>query len=92
MTKLKSADELIKLYYVNQEDFIEVIKQAQLDAIQATVEMCAEEATLLEDGVDIGKEYFMEKYNTFYSDTVFSINNQSILNVADKMIKELNNQ
>ena len=47
MTKLKSAEELIKLYYVNQEDFIEVIKQAQLDAIQATVEMCAEEAEVV---------------------------------------------
>ena len=98
MTKLKSAEEiesyikgLIKdiscmgTYGLVELALRDYKKAIQIDTIQATVEMCAEEATLLEDGVDIGKEYFMEKYNTFYSDSVFSVNTQSILNVADKM-------
>ena len=53
--------------------FEEAIKQAQIDAIDAAVERCAEEAECT--SVDM--------------DGFYNVDKQSILLVADKLIKEL---
>ena len=98
MKKLKTSEEYLKetfgwnhetsdlTHYVSY--WKGLIKQAQLDAIQIAVERCAEEAkfsitenALIEDG---------ELYD-YYDDGVYtySISNNSILNVANKLKEEL---
>lgn len=83
MTKLKSAEEYWKeLPYASWETIEPMLKQIQIDVIQATVEMCAEEAKII----------MKPHMDYYYEDYVEGIDKQSILSVADKMIKELNNQ
>lgn len=78
MKKLKSAEEYKREF--DNIDFAKFIRQIQIDAIKTTAENCAEEAEVK------------------YSDAMFTscrecgqdgIDEQSILKVADKMIKEL---
>lgn len=68
-TLIKSNEKI----YV--EDIINLIKEAQIDAIQHTVKVCADEAEL-NYGEDEGQSTEIDK--------------QSILSVADKLIKEIN--
>lgn len=88
MTKLKSAEKyldnnyLIETFNTENPLISDIIKQVQLDAIQATVEMCVEEAKII----------MKPHMDYYYEDYVEGIDKQSILNVADKMVKELNNQ
>ena len=80
MKKLKSAEEYVKMYESTIYSIEDVVRMAQADAIKTTTENCAEEAEVK------------------YSDAMFTscrecgqdgIDEQSILKVADKMIKEL---
>ena len=97
MKKIKNAEEYFKQYVgykiqgvLESEDksIIEAIKQAQLDAIQITVEMCAEEAkfSITENALIEAKELY-----DYYDDGAYtySISNSSILNVANKLKEEL---
>lgn len=67
---------------------LETIKQAQLDAIEETCEVCAENATFIitEDAIiDAGIE------TDYYADGVFTtrISSESILNCAEILKKEI---
>ena len=104
MKKLKSAEEYVRENYFTdfflreewsceqiRKEIKKVIRQVQIDTIEATVERCAEEAkfritenALIEEG---------ELYD-MYDDGVYtySISNNSILNVAIKIKEELENE
>lgn len=58
---------------------------AMKEVAEKTLEIASENVTLLEDGIDIGKEYLMEKYNTFYEDALFTVNKQSILDTINQI-------
>lgn len=57
---------------------IRVVKQAQIDAIKETCERCANEAEMT--GISYGNDKSISDYE---------VNKDSILSVADKLIKEL---
>ena len=80
MKKLKSAEDYALHYENTVSSIADVIRMAQIDAIKTTAENCAEAAEVK------------------YSDAMFTscrecgqdgVDEQSILKVADKMIKEL---
>ena len=93
MNKLKTPEEYIKetfgwnhetsdlTHYVSY--WKGLIKQAQIDAIQIAVEMCAEEASLIKDP----DQDFRLTGDEYYD---YIIDKQSILNVANKLKEELN--
>lgn len=58
---------------------------AMREVAEKTLELASENVTLLEDDIDIGKEYLMEKYNTFYKDALFTISKPSILNTINQI-------
>lgn len=58
---------------------------AMREVAEKTLELASENVTLLEDDVDIGNEYLMEKYNTFYKDALFTISKPSILNTINQI-------
>ena len=66
-------------------ELFHLIKYAMKEACKQAIELAAENATLLEDGIDIGEEYLMEKYNTFYRDVLFNVNKQSILKTINQI-------
>lgn len=66
--------ELVYLHGIDNE-IIRIIKEAQKDAIRHTVKVCADEAEL-NYGEDEGQSTEIDK--------------QSILSVADKLIKDIN--
>lgn len=101
MKKLKSAEEYLEENYFTdfflreelscdeiRDKIKKVIKQAQIDAIQTTVERCAEETK-----IRITKNALIEEGDLYdiYDDGVYtySISNSSILNVATKMKGEI---
>ena len=66
------------------------IRKAQEDAIRETVKECAKSAKMWLTGVNGGFEVIRRKTPYFSSDgTHIEIDSLSILNVADKLIKEL---
>lgn len=73
----------------SQQDIIRAIKQAQQDAIEATLALAAENVKLDRDGELHGDEYFIEKYNTHYVDTVIDVNKNSILSLKDELFKQV---
>ena len=92
MNKLKTPEEYIKetfgwnhetsdlTHYVSY--WKGLIKQAQIDAIQIAVERCAEEARInSSSGISYSNNFVCE----------VGICKDSILNVATKMKKEINN-
>ena len=88
---MKKAKEYMKeFWHPNTDDnttIIDVIRQAQIDAIDATVKMCAEEANLLINNLSSTDK----DYNDYYQcgDDEISVNRKGILQVADKLKKEL---
>lgn len=70
-------------------DFLQVIKQAQIDAIEKTVEICSEKAVAKADGGSMNTRNG-NLYWTFGGNIGnVIIDKQSILSVSDKLIKEL---
>ena len=76
---------------INREDLYNVIKQIQIDTIKATVQACADNADadveflgdLAEESVRSGEPFLSEEDYEVY------VIKSSILEVADKLIKEL---
>lgn len=66
-------------WYVKPNDVISAIKQAQIDAIDAAVKRCAEDAIA---NYEITQGFFSEDVQAF-------VETDSILQVADKLKKEL---
>jgi len=87
MKKVKTAREFLrdKLYTENSvffhnmefDDLLVLIRQAQIDAVEYTVERCAESACLTND----------EDYPDFSN--VQKVDKESILNVANKLKEEI---
>lgn len=82
---MKKTEEYLKLMHAKDfnpsslgEAIKLAIKQAQIDAIKETCERCANEAEIT--GISYGNDK---------SITVYEVNKDSILSVADKLIKEL---
>ena len=67
------------IYDGRHDEILNAIKQAQIDAIEATAERCAEEAKLK------GYVAYSDKNESY-----IKVDKQSILNVATKMKEELN--
>jgi hypothetical protein len=68
-----------------------IVKLVQEDAIRETVNMCADNVILAIDGIaekSNGQNYFVDEGN-HYCETMINVDMQSILQVADKLIKEL---
>ena len=61
------------------------IKLAQLDAIEETVKLCAENAKLSNED----KSYISYTYQDLASDEIIQVDEESILNCADILKKEL---
>ena len=88
---------------VDIDDAISIIKQAQIDAIETTVKRCAEEAKMShkyypKEGKGNYKKYcefkgsYPERYDSYGESIgvdVFQVNQTSILQVAEKLKKEL---
>jgi hypothetical protein len=61
--------------------------KAMRDAVEQALKIAAEDATLLDDGSDIGvSEYYICKDDTYHLDSTISVNKQSILDII-KQIK-----
>lgn len=75
------------IYDGYDEPILKAIKQAQIDAIDETVKRCAEEANLLINNLSSTDK----EYNDYYKcgDDEISVNRLSILQVANKLKKEL---
>jgi hypothetical protein len=73
--------------HINRELLLEVIKEIQIDTIRETAQACADNAKILfHDGFwkeDKRMEYFQSGENNL------QISKDSILEVADKLIKKL---
>lgn len=110
MKKAKDYDNLIfSLIYVDDEivhrNIYSLIKQVQLDAIEETVKLCAENAKLLEQSnwgnyedacndsnPNLEEKEVIKKNNYGHGDCTYQIikvSKQSILNCADILKKEL---
>ena len=76
------------IYDGRHDEILNAIKQAQIDAIEATAERCAEEAVF-----KITENALIEEGSLYdyYDDGVYTyrVDSDSILNVADKMKEEL---
>lgn len=95
------VEEVLYQFPLARVKFLEIIKQAQIDAIDAAVKICAETAKMSHEYYskeDNYKKYceFEETYPTrcdYYGEPigvdVFQVNKGSILQVADKLKKEL---
>lgn len=78
-------------YQIHEEIIKEIIKQAQIDAIDEAVKMCAENAKLaFADGYEI-PDYCEEPFNCIKNEVgdTWYIKRESILQVADKLKIEL---
>lgn len=62
-----------------------IIYEWMKEACRQTLELATDNATLLEDGEDIGKEYLIQAYDTFYCDVLFTVNKQSILDTINQI-------
>lgn len=86
---MKKAEEYMKEFWdPNTDDnttLIDVIKQAQIDAIDAAVKMCAENAELKEFNVT------PQDRDSISNDMgdVYAVDLEKILSIADKLKKEL---
>ena len=73
---------------IDKQDFIAAVKQIQEDAIKETVKECNNYAK-----VRVVENALIEEGETYssYDDGVFTffVDDQSILSIADKLIKEL---
>ncbi len=80
-------DEEKNLYY-NHKDLLIVIKKVQEDAIRETVKECAERAEIRITDNNLIEEGYLTSY---HDDGCFTyiVSRQSILSVADKLIKKL---
>ena len=100
---MKKAEQYLKEYvgrrypntdYNSEEvDIMEAIKQAQIDAIEETVKLCAENAALkYADGKYCLPDYAEEPFNAVCDDldNCHYINKDSILNCADILKKQIN--
>ena len=91
---MKKAEQYLKEYvgrrypntdYNSEEvDIMEAIKQAQIDAIEETVKLCAEKAKLKIDGF-----YNSFTYQDCATDDLIEIDKESILNCAEILKKRL---
>ena len=74
-------------YYTNI--IINSFKQAQLETIEETVKMCAENAYV--EYVDLTSNEIFDYTDIIIDDNVAAqVNKQSILNIAEKLKKEIN--
>lgn len=99
----KSIEVIENIYCFTKADIIKTIKQAQVDAIDATVKKCAENARMShkyypKEGRGNYKNYcefkgtYPERYDSYGESIgvdVFQINEKSILQVAEELKKEL---
>lgn len=67
------------------KELLIMIKQVQIDTINETVKKCAENVELIENA-RTNRTIIKEKFNAEYD---FYINESSILNVANELIKEI---
>lgn len=76
---MKTAEEYLKNVTASttREELYDIGKQIQIDAIDATVKMCAEKAEAIEG------------WNTGYSGSAASVDKDSILNCAEILKKEI---
>ena len=72
--------------YYRYDEVVKAIKQAQIDAIEEAVKRCAEKALIASnfDSVDSARTHSEQ-----FLDEVFSIDEQSILKVAEQLRKEI---
>jgi len=90
---MRKAEEIAKKYKnlvvaVTKEEFIRVIKQIQLEAIDEAVKRCAESVEF----TYAAYEYEIPKGSDFVGDIEYGwhyIDKSSILKVADQLLKEL---
>lgn len=79
--------------YIPVNEVLKLIKLAQIDAIEETCKVCAEEAKLCWKNESHPKGYPYFAWNPTglekYGDKAIHVNRQSILSVADKLKKEL---
>ena len=71
---------------INKQDFIAAVKQIQEEAIRETVKECAENVLILLEPLN-GKPYTDKSIFTYA--TLISPDKNSILSIADKLIREL---
>jgi hypothetical protein len=69
---------------------IETLKKdtlkAMRDAVEQALKIASENATLLDDDGDVGgSNYFIYKDDTYHSDTIISVNKQSILDTIKQV-------
>lgn len=92
---MSSEDDIIDLYNESKEDFIKAIKQAQIDAVEYTVKMCAINVKLYEHRIDPENpsgendeepEFW---YNVNGKGYEVGIDYERIFNIVDKIKKEL---
>ena len=97
---MKKAEEYLKQLFQEpynleegsiEYDFLQVIKEVQIDAIKTTVQACADNADAdIEFLGDLAREY-TNPDEPFLSEEDYEVYviKSSILEVADKLIKEL---
>ena len=90
---MKRAEEYLKQLFEEpfnleeggiEDDFLQIVKQIQIEAIKATVQACADNAEAAVNFIGFGKEcqFDASEYEVY-------VIKSSILEVADKLIKEL---
>jgi hypothetical protein len=89
---MKKAEEYMKKFWSPDTDdnttIIDIIKQAQIDAIDATVKKCAKKATVTY--IDLTSDEVFDYTDVLIDDNVdIIVNKQSILQVAEELKKEL---
>ena len=98
---MKRAENILTEYYTfvdnlnhitveeNNKDLLTVIRIAQEDAIRETVKECADAASL--ECFEFKEDWMDEPINITIDDygNIYGIDKNSILSVADKLIKEL---
>ena len=79
---MKKPEDYLELFTFNPntitDEALSIIKQAQIDAIKETCKRCSDEAEMT--GISYGNDK---------SITDYEVDKDSILSVADKLIKEI---
>jgi hypothetical protein len=89
---MKKAEEYLKnvTAFTTREELYEIGKQIQIDAINETVELCAEKTRLTDNGKKLNtNRYVIEKYNTYHAETEIDVDKDSILDCAKILIDKL---
>lgn len=85
---MSSEDDIINLYEDSKTDFINAVKQAQIDAIEEAVSRCAENALCKSEVIPIHEKCGGIPVNTT-TKLHFVVDSNSILDVANQLKQEL---